>query len=201
MNSNPISTVVIAVMAPLMLLNALGAIVAVVWLAILGEWGLIGYGILALMIALYPLSLALAPGIIIALPGMALFAKGRYVIGSLFVILSGLYSYSVITAWCILTIYFFTNQMTDPSVPKLLWAYGVATGPLVYMVNKEDDPNRSGIAVFSAQIAFVITMIAILFVGLSLNEIILLFGTTMLVLSLLQIALDVMEKKRSSSYI
>ena len=201
MNSNPISTVVITLMAPLMLLNTLGAIVSGIWLAILGEWSFIGLGILALIISVFPLSLALAPGIIIALPGVALFDKGRNLIGSLFVILSGLYSYSVITAWCILTIYFFTNQMTDPSIPKLLWAYGVATGPLGYMAQKEDDPNRSGIAVFSAQIAFVITMIAILFVGLSLNEIILLFGTTMLVLSLLQIALDVMEKKRSSSYI
>ena len=200
MNSNPISTVVIALMAPLMRqfirCNSFGNMVS-------NSRRMELYRARHTSLNNSSISpfLSLGTGIIIALPGVALFDKGRNLIGSLFVIMSGLYSYSVITAWCILTIYFFTNQMTDPSIPKLLWAYGVATGPLGYMAQKEDDPNRSGIAVFSAQIAFVITMIAILFAGLSLNEIILLFGTTMLVLSLLQIALDVMEKKRSSSYI
>lgn len=42
-----------AVAIPLGLLNMLGGIVAGIWLAILGRWGIIGYGIAALLVSTF----------------------------------------------------------------------------------------------------------------------------------------------------
>ena len=45
---------------PLGILNIFGGVVSGIWLAILGEWGIIGYGILALMVSGIGLGLAMA---------------------------------------------------------------------------------------------------------------------------------------------
>ena len=56
---------------PLSILNIFGGIVSGIWLAILGEWGLIGYGILALLVSGMGLGIAMAPGLIFAGPAAA----------------------------------------------------------------------------------------------------------------------------------
>ena len=53
---------------PLGLINMLGGIVSGIWLAILGEWGIIGYGIAALFVSGIGLGLAMVPGLLLAAP-------------------------------------------------------------------------------------------------------------------------------------
>jgi len=38
---------------PLMVINLLGGVVSFIWLAVLGEWGIIGYGIAGLVIVMF----------------------------------------------------------------------------------------------------------------------------------------------------
>ena len=50
---------------PLMIVNMLGGIVSGIWLAVLGEWGAIGYGIAALVVSGLVLSIVLMPALLL----------------------------------------------------------------------------------------------------------------------------------------
>ena len=114
---------------PLGILNMFGGIISGVWLAILGEWGLIGYGILALLLSGMGLGLAMAPGFILAAPAVAMIAKGNRVGGYLFGLLSTIYTVGILTAWCILVLVYYTKHADSNSIiPLLVWSYGVARG-------------------------------------------------------------------------
>ena len=63
---NAILRLMTAVAVPLGLFNALGGIVAGIWLALLGEWGAIGWGLAALVFTTLGMSFALMPGLAIA---------------------------------------------------------------------------------------------------------------------------------------
>ncbi len=63
--------------APLGIINMFGGIVAGIWLAILGEWGLIGYGIAALFISGIGLGIAMMPGMLFLAPAAALREEGN----------------------------------------------------------------------------------------------------------------------------
>lgn len=54
----------------LLLLNALGGIVAGIWLAILGEWGSIGYGLMFVIGGGLLISFAMLPGMLLAGPAI-----------------------------------------------------------------------------------------------------------------------------------
>jgi hypothetical protein len=70
-----IASLMAIIAVPLSLLNWFGGIVSLVWLLILGEWGLIGYGILLILSAGLFLSIVLMPALIFAEPVAALERK------------------------------------------------------------------------------------------------------------------------------
>jgi hypothetical protein len=78
----------------------LGGIVSGIWLAILGEWGPIGIGILALFISGFVVSILLMPGALLALPGAFFAERGWTPLFWLFALVSNFYIAALIAVWC-----------------------------------------------------------------------------------------------------
>ena len=124
---------------PVMLLNFGGGIVGGIWPLILGNWALVGLGLLSMFISSIGLSLALAPGLLFSGPGVLALGHRRYVIGSIALLLGNLWTFVVMTVWCVGSFYVvFRSYYIGGSIwPYLLWAYGMATGPWTYMAARE----------------------------------------------------------------
>ena len=118
---------------PLQLLNIFGGIIAGIWLAILGQWSIIGYGLLILIGCLFVefiLALVMIPGLLFVLPASALHKKGYKLSAYLFEFLLGFYIMTVLTVWCMGILTFFVKQAGSNSlIPILLWSYGIVSIP------------------------------------------------------------------------
>jgi hypothetical protein len=179
---NAILGTMTALAVPLGFLNAFGGIVAGIWLAVLGNWGAIGWGIAAILLSTFGISLALLPGMALAAPA-AYFAEWGYKLPfHFFALLSSLYTVAVIALWCGIVLYFFASQADSSSViPLLLWSYGVATGPFAYMASKEgDDAFASIAATFFAQVGYVVMVLLVLFFRVTLIDVLTVFLLIML---------------------
>lgn len=155
----------IAVVAfPLKMLNMFGGIVAGVWLAILGEWGTIGYGFVGYIFASYAIGLIMMPGLAFGAPAAALFEKGRTALAFPLVLLSKLYDAAVLTGWCLLVLLFFVGRMTGRGDywPLLIWSYAVAIGPLADIAQEEAMAGMpaASVATFFAAFAYVLAVVA-----------------------------------------
>ncbi|WP_454065010.1 hypothetical protein [Candidatus Nitrospira salsa] len=152
---------------PLTILNVLGGICSVIWLAILGDWGAIGYGLLAIMGSIYVISLACMPLLATGLAGEYFADKGRIFLCYIVVALSSLYIVMIMTVWCGSVLYFFVARATSESfIPLLIWSYVVALTPWQWMVQKEiqngdkaADGLVSGGVTFFAQIGYVVMVL------------------------------------------
>lgn len=174
---------------PLMLLNFLGGTASGIWLAVLGEWWAIAYGIAALF-SHFLLAFVMMPALIFIGPASFLHAKGRMFLAFPFVLLSQVYTYGVITAWCLFVFYFFISRAShDAFWPLLIWSYGVALGPWMYMTQKEQQGgsgDASLMTTFFAQVAYVVIALVVIFGEASLEELAVVFGGVMLVGMLVQ---------------
>ena len=188
---------------PLTIVNMFGGIVSGIWLAILGEWGLIGYGLLALMVSGMAIGLAMAPGLLFAAPAAAMLEKGHKIGGFFFGFLSTLYTVGILTAWCILVLVYYTKQANaDSIIPILIWSYGIATGPIVWLAQKDLQSGNeyAMITTFFIEIAYILTILGILFVGVSLLDVIVLFGVIMLVGMVVQFSMAYLVEQSSPYY-
>ncbi len=188
---------------PLGLINIFGGIVSGIWLAVLGEWGLIGFGILALMVSGMGLGLAMAPGLVFAAPAAALLEKGKNIPGYFFGFLSTLYIFAVLVGWCILVLIYYTKQANpDSIIPILIWSYGIATGPIAWLAQKDmqSGSEYAMVATFFIQIAYLLTVIGILFVGMSLINVIVLFSIVMSVGMVVQFSMAYLIEQSKSYY-
>src|SRR3546814_11554160 len=93
----------------LVLLNALGGVVAGIWLAILGEWGSIGYGLMFGIGGAMLISFAMLPGMLLAGPAVMMDKKGIKYGFYLFGFLIAVYTFGVLTAWCLFVLFFFSS--------------------------------------------------------------------------------------------
>lgn len=185
---------------PLTILNVFGGIVSGIWLAVLGEWGLIGFGILMLIFSGMFLGLVLAPGVIFALPAAAMLEKGNKLGGYFFGLLSNVYTVGILTAWCIAVLIYYINRAdSDSLVPILIWSYGVATGPIMWLAQKEQN-EYAMITTFFVELAYVMTILAILFVGVSLPTVMVLFGAIMTVGLIVQFSVAYLAQKSQASF-
>lgn len=166
---------------PLGILNMFGGIVSSIWLAILGKWVLIGFGIL-LMISGGGLGLAIAPGLIFSVPAVAMLEKGNKIGGYFFGLLSTVYTVGVLTAWCILVLIFYTiHANATLLIPVLIWSYSVATGPISWLAQKDlrSGNENAGIITLFIYVAYILASLAILLVGFSLPNVLVIFGVVM----------------------
>lgn len=171
-----------------MVLDSLGGIVAGIWLAVLGEWGVIGMGLMLVFVSTFILGIALLP---IGVLGAAAYATRRFRIGILFFgLLSNLYIATLITAWCVSMLLLFMSRATEQSwIPSLIWSYGAATGPWAYMASREAHRGRgdsSVMAVMFAQVAYLVMVAIGILAGASLVGLAKIFGGIMLLYVALQ---------------
>jgi len=169
---------------PLALMNSLGGVLAGIWLAILGQWGSIGYGILFLIGSAIALSIAMAPGLLLAAPAAIFHEKGKMLAAFAFGFLSSLYTVAVLTVWCIAVLFFFMKRADASSIiPTLLWSYGVATGPIAWLAQKELQAGNefSMVSSFFAQLAYLLVVLALLFTGVTLLDVLEIFGVVMVI--------------------
>lgn len=164
-------------MTPLILMNMFGGIVSGIWLAILGEWGGIGLGLLISITGAFFCGLFLIPGFLITIPAIFLMANGPIlkIIGFAVGMLGLMWTYLVMSGWGVFSFSYFLDRADAGSFyPYLIWAYGVATGPWSFMASKEAD-DYSFFAVFFLQVAAISLIITIGFTGLSPAAIFLVF--------------------------
>ncbi len=190
---NAILLIVQAVAIPLGVLNLLGGIVSGIWLAILGEWGTIGIGLLVGFIATSVLGFALIPAMLLAAPAIAFEEKGNQ-FGIMFCsILGAIYTIGVMTVWCLGVLFFFGKGLTDANfIPTLIWSYGVAIGPWSYMASKEAQGGSgefySLLLTFFAEIGYVAIILFVLFSSITAWQAVKIFLSFMVIAFMIQLA-------------
>jgi hypothetical protein len=130
-----ISSLVTLLLLPIGILNGTAGVVGGIWLATLGQWRILGFGLGALSIAnLGLITIACGPGLLFsALAGRAL-NKGKYIIAAACGLLNHFWTFVVMTAWCVGIFYVILAGYTSGSRwPFLLWAYETAAGQWAYM--------------------------------------------------------------------
>lgn len=185
---------------PLGLINMFGGLVSGIWLAILGEWGLIGIGILALFVSSMGIGLAMMPGMIFALPAMALLEKGKKISGYFFGFLSTLYTTAVLVVWCIAVLLYFVKHADHGSIiPILIWSYGIAIGPISWLAQKDRQGGNEHamVSTFFIQVAYLITILGILFLQVTVLNVTVLIGVIMSVALILQFSLAFLSEQSS----
>lgn len=162
-----IQALVAAVFVPFILLNSVGWGVAVVWLAIQGNWGLLAAGIGAAIIGPFLISLGMLPAMGLALLGVQLLEGRAKAAGYLLLAAQYVWTLGVMAVWGAGSFVFVTPDW-QPDIPHALWAYAIATGPLIYMAQKESQSDPSSFApigAFFQQIAALVAMGLILSQG------------------------------------
>jgi hypothetical protein len=153
-----------AILIPLSIINMLGGVVSGIWLMVIGEWRIFFLGILSIFVATGIISLALIPGLLLAVPFAAAAARGKLILSSILGALAALYTTTVIVVWACAVFYFFSRASNvDNRLPVLLWSYGVAVGPWSYMAQKESQGSENSYAflqVFFLSIAYIAAALA-----------------------------------------
>ncbi len=169
---------------PIIVLNFGSGIVGGIWLAFLGQWKLIGIGILLLFTSPWLLSILMMPRIPIA--GITTyFYEKKNPLSHLFGFLSQLYTNILIMGTCILA-FLICSSFSDGKIdvgyiPFLLWSWGMALGPWQFFASKEPSNQLSSITLIGASIFYFFFLISIYISPLLGLIIIVLFGIVQLV--------------------
>ncbi len=173
-------------------LNFLGGIISGIWLAMLGQWWAIGYGFLGLFSHIW-LGWPILFGIVFGGPAAYLMEKGRPGLAAPLIFLSQLYILALMSAWCLSVLHGFMWRADESNFwPLLIWSYGVALGPWMFLAKKDsqfgDDATSLGstLTTLCAQIAYLITMALMAFGVRDLQTHIVVFGTIMMIDALVQ---------------
>jgi hypothetical protein len=188
-----------ALAIPIMILNILGGIVAGIWLAILGQWGTIGAGILIFFVSTWLLGFVIMPSMLLVASAALCEERGKTFGFISFVALGNLYVLAVITIWCCCILFLFVRDATESSIiPRLLWSYGLATGPWAYMAGKDAEGGggfASMLGTFLGQLAYITIMILVLFTSIALLTAIKVFAGFMAVALVIQITFAILIQK------
>lgn len=169
---------------PIMFLNGLGGVVGGIWLAILGEWKLIGISFLLLFISPWIISIALMLNFPI-LGLTAYFFEKKNPLGYLFSFISQLYINLLIATTCYIAFFwcssFYAKEYIGFSyIPYLLWSWGMALTPWQYLASKEDN-EFSVITLFSTSVFYFLFLTSIFISPLLTIIIIMLFVVVQLI--------------------
>ena len=164
--------------------------ISAIWLAILGEWWTLGYGIVGLFAFLVFCGLAGLAGWagamisarFLMLPMGWLDGENKKGFGVFFFFLS-LYAVGSLTAWSIGVLYFFAERANEDSIiPTLFWSYFVAVSSLHRLgMNEEPEFDFYKILYVFAGPAYVLAAVAFSFFGASLSLAAALFGAVMFI--------------------
>jgi len=194
-------TLMAALSLPIAILNMFGGVTAGIWLACLGEWKAIGFGLLLLVSSHFLLAFVLMPGFVFALPAVKAIESGRTVIGGLVGSLSVIYTTTVIVVWSYLMLRYFHGRASEASeIPLLLWSYGAATGPWVFMASKDQQSQDGGnvhstFHVFFLSLGYICCILALLLGRFSLDTCLWILGSFMAVSCVISATVAVAEMR------
>jgi hypothetical protein len=127
---------------PLMLMNMLSAIVGGIWLAFLGEWRLVIFGIVILFTSQWLISFMLLPGMLLGAISMY-FHEKKNPLFYFFGFINQAYTNFLIIVTCafafILCTHFYSSHSKITLIPYLLWSWSIALGDWQYFASKELD--------------------------------------------------------------
>ena len=153
-----------ALLLPFTIINFCGEIVAGIWLACIGQWKALGVGIVIHLASVLIVTALMLPTVIVAAPGLFATKLGWKPVAILFAGLAYLTTPAVLVGWGFLMLTFFPRMGSpDAFVPLLLWSYGAATGPWIYMLHKsrnEPDPGLMGLHIGCLAVGYIIAMLA-----------------------------------------
>ena len=184
------------------LIIGFGGIVAGIWLAILGQWGSIGYGLLMLVGGGFLLWITMMPGMLFEAPATAYSEEGNKPAFYFLVFLRTVYPFAVLTRGCVLVLNFFARRADSSSIiPMLLWSYGVATSPIAWLAQRDIQSfnEYAMVSTFFSQVAYLLVVLVVLFVGASALEVLVLFGIVMLIGLAMQFRIAFLEEKAEHS--
>jgi len=191
---------------PITILNLFGGVVSGVWLAVLGDWGSIGYGLLVMVSGSFVLAIAMIPSLVFSGPAIYFARKGVDILIFFFAFLGSLYIAALITVWSGGVLLFFAERATaDSAIPLLIWSFGVAMTPWQLMAQKEMQAGQgpgSAVTVFFAQIAYLFAILMTIFGAFTFFEIMVIFGMVMLIGVFFQFgtAIQAMRSDRNLDY-
>ncbi|TSA02351.1 MAG: hypothetical protein D4R81_04985 [Nitrospiraceae bacterium] len=183
---NGIARLIAILAPPIGIFNIIGGVGSAIWLAILGEWGSIGYGIGIGFGAMLAIGFILTPAMLLLdAPAAYYFDKGKQAPAHFFGFLSVLYTAAVIAIWCIAILYFYVQRANPQSiVPTLVWSYCIAIGPWASMAMKENGNLAIEWAATStvlfAEVGYLAMIIMILLSRVTLGDVFTAFSLAML---------------------
>lgn len=132
--------VAVLLSVPVIYLNVFAGIIAFVWLIILGKWFLIVVSIVALF-SHYLLGILMMPATLVQLFAFKAYEKKQVFLCVVGCYLGTLMNMFIFFCWVTYVYYFGLSNVTSKSeiLPIMLWANGVAIGPIYYMANQEKD--------------------------------------------------------------
>lgn len=147
-----ISAAVIVVM----LVNAVGAIVGGIWLAVAGDWSAIGWGFAWILVGPWIAGLISLIPLIFGLPAAKAEEKGAFGSARILVGLSGLLLGAGMLLLSLLVTAFFLEKIREaPLLPTLLWTYSAATAPWAFLASKEDN-EFAAISIFFLEAGYIV---------------------------------------------
>jgi hypothetical protein len=172
---------------PVVYLNLFAGIIAFVWLIILGKWFLIVVSIVALF-SHYLLGILMIPATLIQLLAFKAYEKKQVFLCVVGCYLGTLMNMFIFFCWVTYVYFFGLSNVTSKSelLPIMLWANGVAIGPIYYMANQEKDSPATATLTFFTSLGCFFNTILISFFGFTL------FSTSIIFLICMSICLNIM---------
>ncbi len=144
------------------------------------------------------------PSVLLAAPAVYFAERGKTLGLVFFSALSSLYTLALIAVWCFGALFLFVKDASAANlIPRLIWSYGVATGPWGSMALKEEGPDDRGFAatfaVFLAQLAYLVIMLLVIFSSITWIGALRVFGAFMLVALAIQMTVFVLVQRERSA--
>ncbi|HYG23359.1 MAG TPA: hypothetical protein VEH04_11300 [Verrucomicrobiae bacterium] len=194
-----VGSLVAILVLPLMILNMLGGLISAIWLLVLGEWKPVALGSVTFLFSGPALGMALIPSVIFAMrPAEQCERSGNQVGVLIFGFVGFAYTFALFSVWCMAVMLCAVRISSGSTLlPLLLWSYGVALSPILWLAKKDQEGGRNefsaiGVLVFS--VAYILTAGSILF-GNPLGKPAPLFGAVVLLGVLLMAVLGYIEHR------
>lgn len=190
---------------PMALINWGFPIVGAIWLIVSGEWAALALGAACMIGGPFIIGLAMLPGYVLAAPVLfaSLYERASGVLLALLALPTALWTFTVISVWCVGVFAALQLVSADDVIPRVLWAYAVATAPWMYMAQKEmqsDPGSHAPMAAFFTQLGCLSIIISV-FLGNGYQTIFgmaLFFVPFMLVTLFIQLSMVWSEPRRLS---
>ena len=165
--------------SPLLILNWIAGPVAVIWLLAIGDFYLVLTGAVGAFGASFGYALAMIPAVLIMLPGVFLSKINNFIskiLGFIILSVTGLWTYILMAGWTFYVFGYVPEILEDRSIPHILFAYTIATGPFAFMASKEPSDNwGAGFAVLLNQLSTFALVLMLIFTSMQLSSQIIIF--------------------------